>query len=155
MRTMLRHALPALTLLAALATPHAMAAQAPDGISGAWITEFERSMRNDNGVVSAGEKARARLTLQRKGDSVTGTWEMLNAPGPATPRQLRGTAAGDSVALHAEFNATVNINGEESIRKIAVLYKFVLNGDRLEGTITNRSAEMDMPPRPFSAWREK
>jgi hypothetical protein len=138
--------------LVALLTASPLAAQ---GINGTWITEFERTVRNENGVVSAGDKARAKMTLQQKGDSVTGTWEIVSdGSRPATPRQLRGTIAGNKVSLTSEFEATVNIDGARSTRKVTLLYDFTVNGDKLEGTATNKSAEMDIPPRPFSAWRE-
>lgn len=145
------HALPlaAVALLAALP----LSAQSIDGT---WITEFDRMMRNEGGTVTSGEKSRAKMTLVQKGDSVTGTWLALGNTrgGPPTPRQLRGTIAGGKVSLQTQFEATVNINGEQSSRTITVLYDFALKGDRLEGTITNRTGDMDMPPLPFSASRE-
>lgn len=126
------------------------------GVTGTWITEFDRMMRNEGGSVTTGDKTRARLVLQQKGDSVTGTFEVL-APGdaPRPPRQLRGTIAGDRVMLTSEFEARVNRNGEESTRTITVVYDLTVKGDTLEGTMTNRSGDMDMPPRPFTATREK
>ena len=139
----------------AIVTMLAASPLAAQGINGSWITEFERSIRNQDGVVSAGDKARAKIVLQQKGDSVTGTWQLLEAANaPATPRQLRGTIAGNKVSLTTEFEATVRMNGEESTRKIGVLYEFTVNGDKLEGTATSKSGDSAMPPRPFSAWRE-
>lgn len=151
MKTVWRWTVPAL-LAFVVASP--LEAQ---GINGTWITEFERMMRNQDGVVSGGEKAKAKIVLQQKGDSVTGTWQLLDPPAGATvtPRQLRGTISGNKVALTTEFDATVNINGEQSTRKISVVYDFTVDGDKLVGTMTNRSGDMDMPPRPFSAWRDK
>jgi hypothetical protein len=141
------------TLLTVASSP--LAAQ---GITGRWITEFERTIRNENGAVSAGEKTKARLVLAQRGDSVTGTLESLEVPegGRARPpRQLRGKISGNKASLSAEFEARRNINGEESATKVTVVYDFTINGDRLEGTMTTKSAEMDMPPRPFTAVREK
>ena len=130
---------------------------AGQGIEGTWITEFERSVRNENGAVSGGEKTRAKMVLQQKGDSVSGTWEVVGpgATTPATPRQLRGTRSGNKLTLSSEFDATVNINGEQSTRKIGVIYELTVTADKLEGTMRMTSGDMDMPPRPFSAWREK
>lgn len=139
----------ALTLLAAAP----LAAQGTD-IAGAWITEFDRTVRNEGGIVTTGDKARARIVLQQKGDSVTGMWEMLtpgNAPRP--PRQLRGTISGNKVTLTSEFEARINRDGEASTRTITIVYEFIVNGDKLEGTMTDRSG--DMPARPFTATREK
>jgi hypothetical protein len=126
------------------------------GVTGTWITEFDRMMRNENGSVTTGDKTRARLVLQQSGDSVAGTFEILGAGGgPPSPRQLRGTISGDRVKLTSEFEARMNRNGEESTRTITVVYDLTVKGDTLEGTMTNRSGDMDMPPRPFTATREK
>jgi len=150
----LNRALVAASLLVVAASP--LAAQ---GIDGRWITEFERQMRNENGAVSTGEKTKARLVLARNRDSVTGTWEILGVPTASgnrpAPRQLRGTISGNKVSLSTEVEARRNINGEESVMKVTVLYDFTVNGDRLDGTTTTKSADMEMPPRPFTAVREK
>lgn len=145
------HALP----IAAVALLAAMPLSA-QSIDGTWITEFDRMIRNEGGTVTTGEKSRAKMTLVQKGDSVTGTWLALGTfrGGTPTPRQLRGTIAGGKVSLQTQFEATVNVNGEQSTRAITVLYDFALKGDKLEGTITNRTGDMDMPPLPFSASRE-
>jgi hypothetical protein len=151
MKTVWRSAIPA--ILAFIVSSPLQA----QGINGTWITEFERMMRNQEGNVSGGDKTKAKMVLKQKGDSVTGTWQLVDAPAgaPATPRQLRGTISGNKIALATEFDATVNINGEQSTRKISVTYDFTIDGDKLEGTMTNRSGDMNMPPRPFSAWRDK
>jgi hypothetical protein len=126
------------------------------GIAGNWITEFDRMMRNEGGTVTTGEKSRAKMTLAQQGDSVTGSWQVIdNAPNTtATPRPLKGTIAGNKLKLQAEFIATVNRNGEQEERKITVLYDLTLNGDKLEGTMQNKTGDMEMPARPFSAWRD-
>lgn len=135
------------------------AAAAPvyaQGVDGTWHTEIERMMRNENGNVSGGEKAQATIVLQQKGDSVFGTFEVMNPSGnPGRKRELKGTFAAGKLSLSTEFEATVNINGEESTRKVTTLYDLTLNGDKLEGTTTTRSNDMDMPPRPFVATRAK
>jgi hypothetical protein len=132
---------------------------AAQDVTGQWIAEIERSMRNENGNVSTGDKAKARFVLQQKGDSVTGTWQVIDAAattGRTSPtRQLRGTISGNKASLSSEVEATVSINGEQSVRKLTIVYDFIVVGDKLEGTTTTRSANMTMPARPFSAVREK
>jgi hypothetical protein len=144
--------LPALALTVLASFP--LSAQS---VNGAWITEFDRMIRNEGGTVSSGEKTKARITLEQKGDSVTGTWLVLSdAPNmTSTPRQLKGTIAGNKLKLQTEFQATVNRNGEQETRNITVVYDLSMNGDKLEGTMTNRTGDMEMPPRPFTATREK
>ena len=147
----LYRALTVASLLATAASP--LAAQ---GITGRWITEFERTMRNENGTVTAGDKAKARLVLAQKGDSVTGTWELLDAPAAAAgPRQLRGTISGNKVSLQAQAEARRNVNGEESVHTVTIVYDFTVDGDKLNGTTTAKSDDMEMPSRPFTAVREK
>jgi hypothetical protein len=125
---------------------------AAQGINGSWITEFERQLRNENGEVSAGEKTKARLVLARKGDSVTGTWQILE--GSAAPRALKGTISGNRVSLTSQVQARRNINGEESVTTLTVVYDFTVEGDKLQGTSTAKGSDMEMPPRPFTAVRE-
>lgn len=144
------------SLLAAVALLAAAPLTAQD-INGTWFTEFERSVRNENGAVSGGEKSRAKITLQQKGDSLFGTFELVPPAGQPTPpaRPLRGSMKGGKGTLVSEFEGRRNINGEESVVKITVVYDFSIATDKLEGTSTTKSSDMDMPPRPFSAWREK
>jgi hypothetical protein len=142
------------SLFATVSSP--LAAQ---GVTGRWITEIERMVRNENGNVSTGEKTKARLVLEQRGDSVTGTWEPLDAaasPGgrAAAPRQLRGTISGNKVSLSTQVEARRNINGEESVRTMTIVYDFTVDGDKLQGTTTLKGSDMEMPARPFSAWRE-
>ena len=145
-----------ITVLAAVATL-AAAPLSAQSISGTWMTEFERSIRNQDGAVSAGEKTRAKITLQQKGDSLFGTFEVLASPGAPvpTPRPLRGVLKGDKGTLLSEFEARRNINGEEEVVKVSVTYDFTVAADKLEGTSTTKASDMAMPPRPFSAWRDK
>jgi hypothetical protein len=130
------------------------------GVAGRWLAEFDRSVRNENGNITTGDKTQARLVLQQRGDSVTGTLEVLNGPAgpggrPATPRQIRGTVSGKKLSLSSEAEARVNANGEESVRKITIVYDLTMDGDKLEGTMIAKSADREMPARPFVARREK
>lgn len=143
------------SLVGTVASP--LAAQ---GISGRWIAEFDRTVRSENGDVSSSDKAKARLELQQKGDSVTGTLQLVDPPvGPdgrkPTVRQIRGTIAGKKVSLQTEAEARRSVNGEESVQKVTVVYDLNLEADKLDGTMTAKSSHMTMPSRPFSARREK
>jgi hypothetical protein len=130
------------------------------GVTGRWMAEFERTVRNENGNVSGGEKTKARLVLDQKGDSVTGTLQLVDPPiGPgghaAPPRQLRGTISGNKLSLSSEAEARINVNGEESVRRVMVVYDLTLDGDTLEGTTGARGPDGEILARPFSARREK
>ena len=145
----------AIASLLAVASP--LGAQS---VTGRWIAEFDRTVRNENGNVSTSDKARARLVLEQRGDSVAGTLELVDAPaGPggraAGPRSLRGTISGNKVSLSSEAEVRVNLNGEESVRKVTMVYDLTLDGDKLEGTLVARAPDREMPARPFSARRER
>lgn len=133
---------------------------AAQGVTGKWLAEFDRTVRSENGDVSSSDKAKARLVLRQKGDSVTGTLQVVDPPvGPdgraPTVRQVRGTIAGSKVTLQTEAEARRSVNGEESVHKVTVLYELVLDADKLDGTMTAKSSDMTMPSRPFTARREK
>lgn len=130
------------------------------GVSGRWLAEFDRTLRAENGGVTSSDKAKARMVLEQRGDSVTGTFQVVDPPvgrdGRATAvRPLRGTISGNKLSLQTEAEARRNVNGEESVHKVTVLYDLLLDGDTLEGTTFAKSAAMETPPRPFSARREK
>ena len=151
---LLVHALVITSVFAAVASP--LAAQR---VNGNWIAEFDRTVRSENGDVTSGDKAKARLVLQQKGDSVTGTLQLVDpAGGPGgrapTVRQLRGVIAGNKVSLQSEAEARRSMNGEESVHKVIVIYDLILDADKLDGTMVAKSANMTMPSRPFSTARE-
>ena len=152
---MLVGALAAALLLSAAASP--LGAQA---ITGRWIAEFDRMVRNEGGNVSTGERAKVRLVLEQRGDSLTGTLEPIDpASGPGgravAPRALRGTIAGNKVSLASEAEVRRSFNGEESVQRVTIIYDLVVDGDALEGTMIARGPDMETPPRRFTARREK
>ena len=154
MKLLLR-ALTIASIFTAVAFP--LAAQ---GISGKWIAEFDRTVRSENGDVTTADKGKARLVLHQKGDSVTGTFQVVDPPvgpdgRPTTVRPLRGRIAGNKVSLQSEAEARRSVNGEESVHKVTVIYDLVLDADKLDGTMVANSPNMTMPARPFSARREK
>lgn len=145
-----------MSVLAAIALL-AAAPLSAQSLNGTWFTEFERQIRNQDGEVTAGEKTKAKITLQQKGDSVFGTFEIVPAAGqPAAPaRQLRGSVKGGKGTIVSEFEARRNINGDEETVKLVTTYNFTITENKLEGTTTTKAPDMEIPPRPFSAWREK
>ena len=147
----------ALTIASLLAVASPLDAQ---GVSGRWIAEFDRTIRNENGQISTADKAKARLVLEQRGDSVTGTLQLVDAPAgpsgrPAAPRPLRGTVSGNKLSLSSEAEARVNVNGEESVRRLTIAYDLTVDGDKLDGRIVAKGPDGAMPGRPFSARRER
>lgn len=134
---------------------------AQPAVAGKWAADFELGMRNIDGVVTSTGTGRARLTLEPKGDSVFGTWLVLEpAPtnGPAS-RALKGTFANGVLTLETEpIDRRLRINDEEKIVQMRTRYELKLEGDALVGTTRYVSSSADMdgpPPRPFKATREK
>lgn len=149
MQTNLRSITTAAALVVVLATQ--ASAQAFDG---KWITEIARRMENVNGVMTESDKAKVRITLRQQGDSLFGTWAMVEAPAGTPSRELRGTVSERKATLSMQVEGIRNMNGVADTVRVTVVYEFTLSGDRLEGTSTSRGPEGSMPPRPFLAVRE-
>ncbi len=147
--------------LAAALSLTAASLSAQPAVAGKWAADFELGMRNIDGVVSSMGTGKARLTLEPKGDSVFGTWLVLEpAPtnGPAS-RALKGVFANGVLTLETDpIERRLRVNDEEKIVHMRTRYELKLEGDALVG-ITRYIAlagEMDGPPaRPFKATREK
>jgi hypothetical protein len=145
-------------MLLAIAIPRAGRAQGT--VAGTWITEFDIGIRNVDGEETSLGKRQARIVLQLKGDSVTGTWQALaDSTGPAaTPMQLRGRVADGKVELQTEpIERVLRVNDDEQRVKMISSYSFVVQGDTLDGTVQIRSLDgsFEGNARPFSAKREK
>ncbi|MFN8580656.1 MAG: hypothetical protein U0163_06710 [Gemmatimonadaceae bacterium] len=129
------------------------------GVGGQWIIDFNRRVQNMNGVISESDPARARMTLEVRGDSVTGTWVLISpveVQMPA-PRTLRGTIANGEVHLVSDpFVVRMREDGEEREMKLRTSYSFKLEAGELRGTQVSRPEGQDdgPPPRPFVAKRE-
>ncbi len=138
------------------------ALQAQGGVAGKWIVDFHRSVRNENGVMTTGDPARARMTFEQRGDSVFGTWVLLSPvedPMPA-PRHLKGAITNGAVRVVSDPSpARVRDESGEREIKITTTYEFKVNGggDELSGTQQSRpvAGGDGPPPRPFAAKREK
>ena len=142
-----------------LVMPFAAWAQG-SGVAGRWIVDFNRTMRNENGVMTAGDPARARITFEQRGDSVLGTWVLLSPMEDPMPpaRQLKGVIASGAVRVVSDPSpARVRDESGEREIKIITTYEFKVDGDALTGTSQSRPLDGGdgPPPRPFAAKREK
>ena len=138
----------------------AAGAQAQSGVAGRWIIDFNRTMRNENGVMTAGDPARARITFEQRGDSVLGVWVLISPvedPMPA-PRHLKGIISNGTVRVVSDpSTARVRDDSGEREIKITTTYEFKVDGDALTGTSQARPVDGGdgPPPRPFAAKRER
>jgi hypothetical protein len=73
---------------------------------------------------------------------------------PCISATARGTISGNKVSLSTQVEARRSINGEESVQTLTLVYDFIVDGDKLQGTTTFKGSDMEMPTRPFTAWRE-
>jgi hypothetical protein len=61
-------------------------------VAGKWAVEYPTRVRaTAGGAAEAETMGQAELTLEVKGDSVSGVWQALNTPAPAKPRNVKGT----------------------------------------------------------------
>ena len=150
---MLRTALKAGLALVALAIVHAPArAQGP---AGSWLVEYPAQIRVTNGEESV-TMGKARLTLQVKGDSVLGTWHVLDRA-DAKPRAIRGTVSGNIAKWSLENEGRINDGGETRTIKMVTTFTAIVSGNKVEGTMQSRSPEIDAPSpeRKWTGVREK
>ncbi|HEY0674022.1 MAG TPA: hypothetical protein VGD27_17225 [Longimicrobiales bacterium] len=148
----------AAALAAALLVP--VVAEAQD-IAGKWTAEYPRSVRNINGVTEAGEMGTALLTIEVRGDSIFGTWQVQHAPNPSPPRKFSGTYSNGKIAFTAEPSETrirrsMGGGGDnESTMKIIIRYEGTLKDGVIEGTFIGESEDQTvrMPPVKWTAKR--
>jgi hypothetical protein len=160
MQRFLRAAVTAAAALATLAVTEPAAAQQDGGVAGTWRIEVERMVRNSNGQESTGEKVIVHLTMEARGDSVFGTWQVVEPAMDPMPRarQLKGTFADGVLTLVGEVSEA-RIMGPDGETRLPMrtTYSLKLDGDTLAGT--QQSAAMDgsrtMPARPITAKRLK
>lgn len=139
--------------------PVALLAQAP-AVAGKWIADFELGMRNDNGVITSMGTGKARVTLTAKGDSVFGSWQIIEPAERASmpARALKGVYANGSLTLETEpTESRVRLNDEERTLKMITRYAIKVEGDSMSGTSqpVDLSGSIEPPTRPFKAVREK
>ena len=155
-----RLAIAAALAAAVLAPLPSLGAQSP--VAGTWVAEFELGMRNENGVVTTMGTGKARVALAVRGDSVFGTWLVVEPAGPAAnaqPRALRGVFANGVLKLESEpSERRLRVNDEERVVKMLTRYEAKLEGNVLNGTSQNvatTDSGMEPPPaRPFKAVKQ-
>jgi hypothetical protein len=126
-------------------------------IAGSWIVEYPARVMNRDGVESV-EMGRARMTLEQRGDSVTGRWQSLDPGAPAgSERALRGTARGTHASLAMNAQVVINTNGEEKSVPLTITLDLAFEGDTVSGTQAAASPAWPTtsPPRAVKGMREK
>jgi hypothetical protein len=152
---MRHHVLPFLLLLI---LPGVLTAQSHP-LAGDWRISIPVGATIENGVATQ-ILANGSVSLGVEGDSLIGTLKTEPPPGyPARPpaRLAAGVAAVPSVFV-VNSQATIDINGEASTRKVTSTYTMTAKGDELEGTIAREIEGGDLPkvePQTFRGKRVK
>jgi hypothetical protein len=146
-------------VVAALAAAPAIAhAQAAAPVGGTFVFE-QKLMFRDGPNAMQEQKAEAHLTLEQKGDSVIGTWQVHVADQSRTikPTELRGTVKDGTVRLRSP-NLTAHIQGPDGEVTIETYQEYVLTirGDEISGAIHTYStnANVEIPAREITGKRK-
>ena len=88
------------------------------------------------------------LTLEQKGEAVTGSWKgRLPDPWPLT-----GRVQGTTFELQTEVRELpVQRNGEKMTVRRSWIFRGSIEGDKLSGSMSLMGGEGDPPTQPFSA----
>ena len=122
-------------------------------VTGTWAVEAAaaESQTADGGTFSLTALS-GTLTLEQKGDAVTGSWKgRLPEPWPLTGR-VRGT----TFELQTEMREMpASRNGEKITVRRSWIFRGGIEGDKLTGSMSLMGGEGDPPTQPFSAVRNR
>jgi hypothetical protein len=126
-------------------------------ITGKWNVHYPMRIMNVNGEMKA-DTGLAVVTIEQKGDSVSGTWLATNTPVASTPRTFTGTFKNGSLQFTAaKVQAKINRGGEDETVEMVTYYEGKLTGDKLAGTMHSESLDgsISSPPMEWSGERAK
>ena len=148
---MMRARLAVGVLLATLQLP-VVTAQSPN-LGGIWTVEAKAAeVQTGDGKNWRLNALTGTLTLEQKGNAVTGTWEGRMP----TPWKVTGKLEKNSFELQTEVR---NIPAERDGEKITIarswIFRGSINGDNLSGMFILAGGEGEPPGQPFTATRKK
>jgi hypothetical protein len=92
------------------------------------------------------------MTLEQKGDAVTGTWKGRMPE----PWKLTGSLRGNAFELQTEVRQLpATRDGESTTVARSWIFRGKVNGDKMTGTMMLAGGEGEPPSQPFSAARKK
>jgi len=141
-----------------LCVPALLSAQSHP-LAGTWNVDVPAGMRVENDVATP-IMAKGVLSLQVQGDSLVGTLAVEPPAGrPARPAsRLAARLAPQPVVFVQSTQATVNVNGSESTRRVTSTFNLTASGDSLHGTVDRRvqgEDGMSAGPLPLAGARAK
>jgi hypothetical protein len=141
---------------ALFAAAQPLTAQAP--IAGTYAVEYPVRMMV-NGEPSPSETiAKVRLVLEQKGDSVFGTWQMVDGARQIPAQKLAGTTRDGTVRLFGTSEARMRSSEGEQVTTMTMEYVVTVDADTITGAIHVHPPEgitVSGEPRKFSGKREK
>ena len=140
----------AIAIFAAVST-RAMAQQ----VAGTWAVTYDSDIRQDGEKITVNKRAKGKLTLEQKGDSVFGTFKPDDGP-DATPRSLSGTLKGATLSLTSGIvRRTVNINGTPTAMSTRTDWIGAVEPTGIRGTMLIQMGDRPAPPRRWEAVPEQ
>jgi hypothetical protein len=141
---------------ALFAAAQPLAAQAP--IAGTYAVEYPVRMMV-NGEPSPNETmAKVKLVLEQKGDSVFGTWQMVDGTRAIPAQKLAGTAKDGTARLYGTSEARMRNPDGEQVMTMTMEYVMTVDAETISGAIHVHPPEgitVSGEPRRFSGKREK
>jgi hypothetical protein len=137
----------ALAVAPQLLLPGVAIGQVPHPLVGTWSIEYERGRRVENGEVTP-IMGTGRLTIEQRGDSLVATFAPPARPDGTVPPPSTTSAriATPEVVFTQEQSVTINMNGEEQVRRITLTWSLTASGDALSGTLRR---DLPMSPEPL------
>jgi hypothetical protein len=141
-----------------IVTPAVAQAQTATPLAGTFVFE-QRLMFRDGVNAMQEQKGEAHLTLEQKGDSVLGTWQVYVADASRTiaPTLLRGTITNGTIRLRTP-TLPAHMQGPDGDVALETYQEYVLTirGDEITGAIHTYStnANVEIPARAISGKRK-
>ena len=135
----------------AVASTRAMAQQ----VAGTWAVTYDSDIRQEGEKITVNKRAKGKLTLEQKGDSVFGTFKPDDGP-DATARPLTGTLKGTTLSLTSGIvRRNVNINGTPTAMSTRTDWIGAVEATGIRGTMLIQMGDRPAAPRRWEAVAEK
>ncbi len=147
------HARLALALIFTTVQLVTLVATQPPNVSGSWALEAAAASGEfSNGGTWNLNALSGTLTLERKADAVTGSWQGRQPQ----PWALNGRAQGDTFELESEErDVAAERNGEKITVRRRWIFRGTVDGDKLTGSMMLAGREGESPSQSFTAVRKR
>ena len=120
-------------------------------VAGTWLVTYDSDIRQDGEKITVNKRAKGKLTLEQKGDSVFGTFKSDDGP-DANSRPLTGTLNGKTLTLTSGIvRRNVNINGKPTEMATRTDWIGAVESTGIRGTMLIQMGDRPAPPRRWEA----